>query len=295
MSDDPSRAFDPTAVGRVVRDLRDRILAGRYPKGSSLPTQRELAAAFAVSRDTVQRALKELAQEGWIQSRQGSGSKVIKAPPDLDVSRGARIQTKDLSWFVGRVFDQDVVRLDVYCLTSESLDTHLRYWAERVQRQRARKPTKFRLRMMLPDATLKLPFPRTLKDEGDGRVLERLHRISERSLASVTDTLQNLRVNGPLDELTIEVRDVPLAPTHKLYLLNEAETFSSLYKLEERLIPLTAEGVKALDVLSVGASGTWMRRDEEDPDDPHSTWVTQHQDWFNSFWDLLAVPRPHQQ
>ncbi|MFE4603521.1 winged helix-turn-helix domain-containing protein, partial [Kitasatospora indigofera] len=52
---------------RVAEELRARLADGTYPVGSLIPPQRELADRFHVSRDTVQRALKELAGEGWIE------------------------------------------------------------------------------------------------------------------------------------------------------------------------------------------------------------------------------------
>lgn len=51
---------------------------GTYPLRSTLPSQSDLATEFGVSRDTVQRVLRELVDEGWIESRQGSGPRVIK-------------------------------------------------------------------------------------------------------------------------------------------------------------------------------------------------------------------------
>ncbi len=58
---------------RVSDALRARMTDGTYPCGSFLPSQRDLAEEFEVSRDTVQRAMKELVSEGWVESRQGSG------------------------------------------------------------------------------------------------------------------------------------------------------------------------------------------------------------------------------
>ena len=63
---------------RVLNALRARLTDGTYEIGERLPTQRELADHFSVSRDTVQRVLKALAGEEWIESRQGSGTRVIK-------------------------------------------------------------------------------------------------------------------------------------------------------------------------------------------------------------------------
>ena len=45
--------------------------------GARLPTQMELADHYGVSRDTIQKALKELISEELIISRQGSGSRVV--------------------------------------------------------------------------------------------------------------------------------------------------------------------------------------------------------------------------
>lgn len=57
--------------------LRDRILDGEIPTGARIPTEFELAEAFAVSRITVKRALDELAAEGLVERRRGKGTHVI--------------------------------------------------------------------------------------------------------------------------------------------------------------------------------------------------------------------------
>ena len=62
---------------RVAAELRARIADGTYPLNGRLPTQRELAKELKVSRDTLQRALRDLKNERWIESRQGSGSRVV--------------------------------------------------------------------------------------------------------------------------------------------------------------------------------------------------------------------------
>ncbi|WP_343243161.1 winged helix-turn-helix domain-containing protein [Streptomyces sp. SID12501] len=72
-TDGGGREFD-----RVADELRHRMTGGVYPLGSLMPAQRDLAQEFGVSRDTVQRVLRELRNEGWIESRQGSGSRVVK-------------------------------------------------------------------------------------------------------------------------------------------------------------------------------------------------------------------------
>lgn len=56
----------------IVQDLLSKIYQRQFPSGK-LPTQRELAASYGVSRDTVQRAVKTLGDIGVINLVQGSG------------------------------------------------------------------------------------------------------------------------------------------------------------------------------------------------------------------------------
>ncbi len=61
----------------VAQTLRAGILEGQYPPGSLLPTEQQLCMQFGISRQTVRRALQVLVDQGLIQRRQGSGSRVI--------------------------------------------------------------------------------------------------------------------------------------------------------------------------------------------------------------------------
>lgn len=61
---------------RIHGDLRDHISSGRWPPGSPLPAQRELADEFGVSLMTMRQALQLLADDGLIATRHGSGTYV---------------------------------------------------------------------------------------------------------------------------------------------------------------------------------------------------------------------------
>lgn len=70
----------PTSLWRQLTDaLRLLILDGRLPLGTRLPGEREFASALGISRTTVASALAQLREEGYVQSRQGSGSTVMLA------------------------------------------------------------------------------------------------------------------------------------------------------------------------------------------------------------------------
>ena len=62
---------------RVAVQIEQRILAGELRNGDRLPTERELAEQFQVSRTAVREALKILAQKGLVDMRPGRGTLVI--------------------------------------------------------------------------------------------------------------------------------------------------------------------------------------------------------------------------
>ncbi|WP_433540568.1 GntR family transcriptional regulator [Streptosporangium sandarakinum] len=66
---------------RIVADLRDDIAAGRLPAGAKLPSVRDLAERYDVSRSTASKALILLRNEGLVVTRHGSGAYVREAYP----------------------------------------------------------------------------------------------------------------------------------------------------------------------------------------------------------------------
>ena len=56
--------------------LKGMILNGTFAYGGSIPTEKDLAVAFNVSRITAKRSMDELANEGLIERRRGVGSHV---------------------------------------------------------------------------------------------------------------------------------------------------------------------------------------------------------------------------
>jgi GntR family transcriptional regulator, transcriptional repressor for pyruvate dehydrogenase complex len=62
---------------QVAEQVEKRILAGELRSGDRLPTERELAEQFHVSRTAVREAMKILAQKGLVDMRPGRGTIVI--------------------------------------------------------------------------------------------------------------------------------------------------------------------------------------------------------------------------
>ncbi|MFJ7951865.1 FadR/GntR family transcriptional regulator [Lysinibacillus sp. NPDC096418] len=63
----------------IVDQIREYFLNGELQPGDKLPTERELASRFSVSRTSVREALRKLEIKGIIEIKQGSGS-FIKTP-----------------------------------------------------------------------------------------------------------------------------------------------------------------------------------------------------------------------
>ena len=59
---------------RVKQYLKDGLASGRWPPGAQMPSESELVALFAVSRMTVNRAIRDLQAEGLVLRSQGVGT-----------------------------------------------------------------------------------------------------------------------------------------------------------------------------------------------------------------------------
>jgi GntR family transcriptional regulator/MocR family aminotransferase len=62
--------------------IRTEILDGRLRPGSQLPSTRELAILYGLSRGTVVNAFEQLRSEGYIEGTIGSGTRVSKTVPE---------------------------------------------------------------------------------------------------------------------------------------------------------------------------------------------------------------------
>ena len=78
------------AYRQLARALRMLVLDGRIALNVRLPGERELAGALGLSRTTIAAAFDRLRDEGYLESRQGSGS-VTRLPPGRIEQDGPQI------------------------------------------------------------------------------------------------------------------------------------------------------------------------------------------------------------
>ncbi|WP_432054797.1 winged helix-turn-helix domain-containing protein [Streptomyces sp. bgisy022] len=295
---------------RVLETLRSRMLDGTYPLNTYLPPQRELAQELDVSRDTVRRVVRELSDEGWISTRQGSGSKVVTTQRIRSTSvPPAGEQGMTLGRVIGDAFEEDEVTLDVCTLTSESLGIHIRLMLDRIRAERSSdpgqaehsSPRSIRVRLMLPSESATWPYPINVRDPDDDRPRARLREIARRSTATLTQALDELKTEEFVPDVDLEIRHALMVPDIKVYLLNKRRMLYGTYKAVQRKIRLTSgESVEVIDVLGLDAALMYFSGDDAHAVDAYM--VQDKQSWFDARWDLhtvegltargVAVPRP---
>lgn len=113
------------AVARLVQTIRLGVVA----PGESLPPERELAASFGVSRDTVREAIRELADTGYLVPKRGRYGGTFVADPLPQPSDAGAVTTAEFDDVLGlrRVLETGAAR----AAASRSLDAPTRadLWA----------------------------------------------------------------------------------------------------------------------------------------------------------------------
>ena len=80
---------------QIIDSFRRQIRAGVLHDGDKLPSVRELAAELAINPNTIQRAYRELEQQGVIATAPGKGCFVCGVPSDADRERQELLNTFD--------------------------------------------------------------------------------------------------------------------------------------------------------------------------------------------------------
>lgn len=68
----------------MAAELRAAVVAGRYPVGARLPSERELMEAHGIARGTARQAIKLLVDEGTAGVRRGAQAVVLGPPPPAE-------------------------------------------------------------------------------------------------------------------------------------------------------------------------------------------------------------------
>lgn len=104
----------------IAATITQEIGQGLYPEGSKLPTEAALSARFGVNRHTVRRALADLADQGAVHARRGSGVFVTQAPTDYPIGRRTRFHQNIAA--TGKLAHKRALRLETRPSTATEAD-----------------------------------------------------------------------------------------------------------------------------------------------------------------------------
>jgi DNA-binding transcriptional regulator YhcF (GntR family) len=255
-----------TKAQQVTEALRAEIKA--MQPGERLPSRDALAREHGVAHSTVQKALRELTEEGLIKGGRGVPPVVAgvieEAPPTqaIDV----------LDELLDRVLAQPEVTIDYSGFTAETLALILAPKLSRLRVPGAKPPGQIRLRLLLPDTDAKLAYPSLVENPDDPAPLRRQARITATQVQTLELAMGTLALDHPDGQFTVEVRKVPLTPQVKLYILNGEEARLGLYVVELQEVPLPGlDKTHIRDILGLTA-----------PLVPHP--VENAIAWFESYW-----------
>jgi GntR family transcriptional regulator/MocR family aminotransferase len=109
---------------QLYEGLRKAILVGRLAPRSRLPSSRALAVELGLSRNTVLSAFEQLASEGYLEARLGSGSHVAAILPDTPPSATARRPPPHRPALVGKASATGMARLSARGLALTAISAH---------------------------------------------------------------------------------------------------------------------------------------------------------------------------
>ncbi|MGY5032435.1 GntR family transcriptional regulator [Streptomyces sp. 900116325] len=296
---------------RIADELLKGINSEVWRPGDRLPTHEQLADRFDVSRATVKEALKLLSSKGLIVTRQGSGTFVSQGPKsDVVPQRNSpSVENRDVDgddvWavvservppvllkpYLEEAFEAAQVKLDVFSMTTESLAARVSDQKNRIMTGEIRPPRSITARLVLPDCDFPhLAIPRPVDGTDDPRVRRRLKGILQSHATMLREALFELRYQGFVPEVDVEVRLVPFAPQMKLYILNRRLALQGFYVTEEGTIPLPPdrEEVAIYDAYGTGATLFPYRASADSTPDQVGI-VRTLQSFFDSNWDKLAT------
>ncbi len=75
-----NQSNDTTSYKDIKRIVLERIRSGEWQPDALLPNEQDLAVEFSCTRTTVNRAMRELADEGYLERRRKAGTRVLSAP-----------------------------------------------------------------------------------------------------------------------------------------------------------------------------------------------------------------------
>lgn len=163
---------------KLARDLEQLLQDGVWRPGDQLPGERDLASRFGVSRSSVREALRILELHGWVEIRQGDGTRVASASESFGRRLRSRLHQED---FILELFEvRRILEPAVAALAAErSHPQGVARLEELLAQQQAAKGDLYRF------VELDMVFHKTLADMSRNAVLSEIVGLLEVELRQI--------------------------------------------------------------------------------------------------------------
>ncbi|MCX8088777.1 MAG: FadR/GntR family transcriptional regulator [Meiothermus ruber] len=169
----------PTRVSeKLAKDLEQLLQDGVWRPGDQLPGERDLASRFGVSRSSVREALRILELHGWVEIRQGDGTRVASPSESFGRRLRSRLHQED---FIVELFEvRRILEPAVAALAAErSHPQGVTRLEELLAQQQAAKGDLYRF------VELDMFFHKTLADMSRNAVLSEIVSLLEVELRQI--------------------------------------------------------------------------------------------------------------
>ncbi|MFV5991382.1 GntR family transcriptional regulator [Streptomyces sp. NPDC056231] len=262
---------------QVASSLGAAIRTRKIAPGEKLPSHKELTEMYGFARATIQRALRELEDEGLVVSRKGSGVFV----------RNRTERPAGLRPYVEQAFASNAVTIDFAGFSSETLHGALQEPLDKIRVGRLT-PSSITVRILVPDMSVPQAAPVRREDCGDDeRLRTRMHDIMVGYARSIRDSMAELRHLGLVPETSVDVRVHSGTQFFKLYVINQEDAFFGYYPIKPNTVVAQGETIEIYDL--VGKDTVLFHHSVNDSDSSSGAQqVQQARMWFDSVWETIA-------
>ncbi|MFE9843397.1 GntR family transcriptional regulator [Streptomyces goshikiensis] len=262
---------------QVARSLGAAIRTRKLAPGEKLPSHKMLTDHFGFARATIQRALRDLEDEGLVVSRKGSGVFV----------RSRTERPAGLRPYVEQAFASKNVTIDFAGFSSETLHGALQEPLDKIRVGRLT-PTSIRIRILVPDMDVPQAAPVRREDcADDARLRSRMHDIMVGYTRSISDAISELSHLGLVQESSVSVRVHSGTQFFKLYVINNEDAFFGYYPIRPNKVVAQGEAIEIFDL--VGKDTILFHHSMNDGESSSGAQqVEQARMWFDSIWETIA-------
>ncbi|MFD8690793.1 GntR family transcriptional regulator [Streptomyces sp. NPDC059651] len=262
---------------QVARSLGAAIRTRKLAPGEKLPSHAKLTDHYGFARATIQRALRDLEDEGLVVSRKGSGVFV----------RNRTERPAGLRPYVEQAFTSRNVSIDFAGFSSETLHGALQEPLDKIRVGRLT-PTSINIRILVPDMDVPQAAPVRRADcSDDPRLRSRMHSIMVSYARSISDAINELSHLGLVQESMVSVRVHSGTQFFKLYVINNQDAFFGYYPIRPNEVVAQGEAIEIYDLVGKDATLFHYSLNEGDSSSGAQQ-VEQARMWFDSVWDTIG-------